>query len=87
VTVQAGATISYPDVILYVDGIDDTRATTDPDAFNLTAGEDVRIGSRPASNDRFFMGQIDDVRIYDRGLTAEEIAWLAGRIEPFDEPF
>jgi hypothetical protein len=87
VTVQASATISYPDVILYVDGIDDTRATTDPDAFNLTADQDVRIGSRAASNDRFFMGLIDDVRIYDRALTPEEIAWLAGRAEPFDKPF
>ncbi|MHC4500718.1 MAG: LamG domain-containing protein, partial [Planctomycetota bacterium] len=87
VTVQAGATISYPDVILYVDGIDDTRATTDPDAFNLTADQDVRIGSRPASNDRFFIGAIDDVRIYDRALTREEIAWLAGRTKPFDKPF
>jgi len=87
VTVQSSATISYPDVILYVDGIDDTRATTDPDAFNLTADQDVRIGSRPASNDRFFMGLIDDVRIYDRALTQEEIAWLAGRTKPFDKPF
>jgi len=87
VTVQENATISYPDVILYVDGIDDTRATKDPDAFNLTADQDVRIGSRPASNDRFFMGLIDDVRIYDRALTQEEIAWLAGRTEPFDKPF
>ena len=87
VMVQASATISYPDVILYVDGIDDTRASTDPDVFNLTADQDVRIGSRPASNDRFFMGLLDDVRIYDRALTAEEIAWLAGRTEPFDKPF
>jgi hypothetical protein len=87
VTVQASATISYPDVILYVDGIDDTRASTDLDAFNLTADQDVRIGSRPASNDRFFMGLIDDVRIYDRALTPEGIAWLAGRTKPFDKPF
>ena len=87
VTVQENATISYPDVILYVDGIDDTRATVDPEVFNLTADQDVRIGSRPSSNDRFFMGLIDDVRIYDRALTQEEIAWLAGRTEPFDKPF
>ncbi|MHC4631966.1 MAG: LamG domain-containing protein [Planctomycetota bacterium] len=87
VTIQENATLSYPDVILYVDGIDDTRATQDPDAFDLTADQDVRIGSRPASNDRFFMGMIDDVRIYDRELTQEEIAWLAGRTESFDKPF
>ena len=87
VTVQENATISYPDVILYVDGVDDTRPGTDPEALNLTADQDVRIGSRPVSNDRFFMGLIDDVRIYDRVLTQEEIAWLAGRTKPFDKPF
>ena len=87
VTVQENATISYPDVILWLDGLDDTRPSTDPDAFNLTADQDVRIGSRPVSNDRFFMGQIDDVRIYDRALSQEEMAWLAGRTMPFDKPF
>jgi len=87
VTVQDNATASYPDVILYLDGQDDTRPTTDSDAFNLTAGEDVRIGSRPSNDDRFFLGQIDEVRIYNGTLSREEIAWLAGRIVPFDKPF
>jgi hypothetical protein len=88
VTVQENATASYPEVILYLDGMDDTRPTTDLDpVFDLTAGEDVRIGSRPASNDRFFIGQIDDVRIYDRALTQEEVAWLAGRATAFDKAF
>ncbi|MHC4596630.1 MAG: LamG domain-containing protein, partial [Planctomycetota bacterium] len=87
VAVQASATISYPDVILYVDGVDDTRASTDPDAFNLTADQDVSIGRRPASDDRYFIGLLDDVRIYNRALTQEEIAWLAGRTKPFDKPF
>jgi len=87
VTVQENATISYPEVILYLDGSDDTRPTTDPDAFNLTAGEDVSIGRRPSNNDRFFLGQIDDVRIYERALSPEEIAWIAGRNMPFDKPF
>ncbi len=88
VTVQENATASYPEVILYLDGVDDTRPTTDLDpVFDLTAGEDVRIGRRPASNDRYFVGQIDEVRIYNRALSPEEAAWLAGRFEPFDEPF
>jgi len=87
VTVKENATISYPDVILYLEGIDDTRPSTDSDAFNLTADQDVRIGSRPSLNDRFFIGSIDDVRIYERALTEEEIAWLAGRTKPFDKPF
>jgi len=87
VTVQENATISYPEVIIYLDGMDDTMPTTDPDAFNITAGEDVCIGRRPSNNDRFFMGQIDDVRIYERVLSPGEIAGSAGRTMPYDKPF
>jgi len=36
---------------------------------------------------RYFPGAIDDVRIYDRALSQEEIAWLAGRTKAFDKPF
>ena len=85
VTIQANATISYPEVTLWVDGMDNTRPSTDPDPFNLIAGEDGRIGSRSANDDRFFVGQIDEVRIYDRALSAGEMAWLAGRTVPFDQ--
>jgi hypothetical protein len=35
----------------------------------------------------FYPGQLDDVRIYDRTLTQEEITWLAGRTQPFDKAF
>jgi len=87
VTVQENATISYPEVILYLDGIDDTRPSTDPNAFNVTANVDVSIGYRATNNDRFFIGQIDDVRIYDYALSDAEIAWIAGRTQPFDKPF
>ena len=72
-TVRDGATISYPDVKLYLDGVDDTIPTTDPDAFATVAGNDVRIGSRPSNNDRFFTGLIDYVRIYDKELTQQEL--------------
>jgi len=87
VTVQENATVSYPEVILYLDGIDDTRPSTDPNAFNVTANVDVSIGYRATNNDRFFTGQIDDVRIYDYALSDAEISWLAGRTQPFDKPF
>jgi len=36
---------------------------------------------------RYFPGALDEVRIYDSVLTEEEIAWLAGRTLPFDNPF
>lgn len=84
VTIQANATISYPEVKLYVDGIDDTQPTTEITASNRTAGLDARIGSRPASDDRYYEGLIDELRIYDRMLSSGEIAGMAGVTEPYD---
>jgi len=86
VTVKENATISYPDVKLYLNGQDDTRKTTDPDALNVVAGYDVTIGRRHTSG-RWFDALIDDVRIYELALSDAEVAWLAGRIKPFDNPF
>jgi len=86
-TIKENATNSSSDVRIYLDGQDDTQESTDPDAFNLVADWDVTIGYRPSQNDRFFMGEIDDVRIYDRALSQEEIVWLAGRTRAFDKPF
>jgi len=35
----------------------------------------------------FYMGAVDDARFYDYPLSEGEVAWLAGRTEPFDKPF
>ena len=35
----------------------------------------------------FLTGIVDDARIYDYALSLGEVAWLAGRTEPFDKPF
>ena len=76
-TVQENATISYPEVILYVDGEDDTRTGTDSDAFNIVENYDLAIGRRYNNNNRWFIGLMDEVRVYDRVLSAEEIQALA----------
>ncbi len=47
----------------------------------------VNIGKNPANNTQYLNGGIDEVRIYDRALTQEEVAWLAGITKPFDKPF
>jgi hypothetical protein len=46
----------------------------------------VHIGKRE-DNENFFPGLVDEVRIYDRALSAEEIAWLAGKRTPAHKPF
>jgi hypothetical protein len=86
-TMVQGATISHPDVQLWLDGKDNTRPSSDPDVFSIAAGVDMAIGYRATAADRYFLGAFDDVRLYDRVLTTEEIAWLAGIAEPFDKPF
>jgi len=54
----------------------------------LTLGEGL-IGAwrNGASIERMFTGRIDDVRFYDRALSQEELASLAGRTEPFAKPY
>jgi hypothetical protein len=56
------------------------KTLDDPNAWGITLSQDTNdlaIGSM-SDNDRApFVGTIDDVRVYDYGLSAEEIAWLA----------
>ena len=71
---------------LYLDGLEDSTFSGDDDAYNLQPDTDVSIGRRATSGDRYFPGSIDEVRIYDRALSAAEVAGLAGRTRAFDKP-
>jgi hypothetical protein len=75
VTVIDNATASSTDVKFYVDGEDDTMESTDPDGWDIVANDtlDVTIGYRPTRGDRPFIGFIDDLRIYSKVLTQEEV--------------
>jgi len=82
------ATASSGDVTFYVDGRDDTIESTDPDGWDVVANAtlDVTIGWRPTQQDRPFIGSIDDVRIYDKVLTQDEILAImegGGEAYPF----
>ena len=35
----------------------------------------------------FYIGAVDDARIYNYALSAAEIAWVMGKTQPFDKPF
>ncbi len=58
-------------------------------APTVTLGDGVIGAWRKGDDmiDRELLGKVDDVLIYDRALTQEEIAWLAGRTKAFDKPF
>ncbi|MHC4867897.1 MAG: LamG domain-containing protein, partial [Planctomycetota bacterium] len=52
----------------------------DPNLSNLSLSQDTAgfaIGDRSDANDRRFEGKVDDVRVYNRALTAGEVGWLA----------
>ena len=84
--VDEGATLRPTMTHLYLDGMEDSTFSGDDDPYNLQPDTDVSIGRRATSGDRYFPGSIDEVRIYDRALSAGEVAWLAGRTEPFEQP-
>jgi len=71
---------------LYVDGVLEGTHTV---SFNFSADDLWSIGqewdSSNASN--LLVGTVDEVRIYDVGLSYAEIAAVAGRTMPFDKPF
>ena len=70
---------------IYVDGVEDARTATTGQiavsAYNLY------IGANAQQAGRYFHGELDDVRIYSRALLPEEVAGLAGRVQPVQKPF
>lgn len=63
------------DIKLYVDGTPETLSTSQSVAINTTTSGPVKIGSDVQS--RFWKGQIDEVRIYNRALSSAEVLALA----------
>jgi len=57
--------------------------------LSLNTAQPLRIGAGASEGpgDYFFPGMIDDARVYDRALSDEEVAYLAGRTKPIHKPF
>ena len=85
-TVAEGASLRVPQTMLYIDGHADGVNSGSDNVYNVTADADVNIGQRASHADRWFPGLLDEVMIYDRELSAGEVAALAGRSLPFDKP-
>jgi hypothetical protein len=69
---HATGTFDGDNINLYLDGLLDTSTdTTEPIGTN---GMSVLIGENPESTGRYWDGKIDDVRVYSRALTEEELA-------------
>jgi hypothetical protein len=61
---------------VYIDGFEDARAPM-TGQINVSA-HNLYIGENAQATGRFLNGAVDDLRIYGRGLSPEEIAGLAG---------
>lgn len=74
---------------VYIDGVLDAQGQQDPIGIPNN-NQNVRIGDNPSSPGREWEGLIDDVAIWDRALTVDEVAFLwnngAGNIPIIPEP-
>jgi hypothetical protein len=77
---------------IYIDGYHEAPVTlgTTYGSGNLRYGF-VGTGSEAnefngAQTAQLFIGDLDDVRIYQRALSAAELAGMAGRTDPFEQP-
>ncbi len=80
---------TYGDAIggqkLYVDGILQASGTKAQSDFDWQ--ERVHLGWSADAGNPYMEGALDDLRIYNRTLTPEEAAWLAGRTTEMHKPF
>ncbi len=61
------------EIKLYVDGVVDETGAANPRPVNTASGVELRIAYDLNNTGRTYQGLMDDVRIYDRALSAEEI--------------
>ena len=80
------ATYADEQSTMYVNGF---LVGTGTNPISLNTAQPLRIGGGASEGpgDYFFVGLIDDVRIYNRALSAGEALWLAGRASPIHKPF
>lgn len=64
-----------------------SAVATSPGVKIGIGNQSVSAGPVPGDMTRPFDGLMDEVRMYDRGLSVAEITWLAGMTKPFDKPF
>jgi len=75
--VLSAGTDNVNQVVLYVDGTNAVSSSSVSRAINTVSGSDVVVGKQVlGGTPHYFNGLIDDVRIYDRGLSAAEVQAL-----------
>ena len=86
---HVAVTVSPTEWALWLNGLKEASRTLTAPA-TVTLGEGLIgawLGTDGTTISRTFTGRIDDARFYNRALSPEEIASLAGRTDPFYKPF
>jgi hypothetical protein len=73
---HAAAIYDGSDMLLYVDGEVVGKKTIGDVKLFAVEGNPLAIGCRPPNMDRTFNGVVDDVRMYDKALSAEDVRKL-----------
>jgi len=81
-----GASYENEQQVLYINGRLAGQASA-PIGVNTAQPLRIGAGATEGPGNYFFHGMLDDVRIYNRALAADELAGLAGRTEPLHKPF
>jgi hypothetical protein len=77
---HAAGVFDGSNIMVYLDGaLDVSVATTEPIGIN---DKSMFIGDNPDATGRYWDGLIDELKIYDRALSAGELRYLAGFREP-----
>jgi hypothetical protein len=82
-------TVAPTECALWLNGLKEASRTLTTPA-TVTLGEGLIgawLGTDGTTVSRAFTGKMDEARFYNRALSQEEIASLAGRTEPFAKPF
>ena len=70
---------------LYVNGVEETDSVPKSGSVTQEPTVNIRIGDNPSGNNKNFDGQIDDMRIYNYGLTSSQINDVKNAVEPVNQ--
>jgi hypothetical protein len=73
-------------VAMYLDGVLAATATFSGTPLFMKSGQSLGIGRDYDGAPEYIHGMIDEVCVYNRTLSAAEVAWMAGRRLPVDQP-
>jgi hypothetical protein len=75
--IHVGGTYDANEQTCYVNGVAENSETRGALELLADASDGMGIGGRYGDTSQRFDGKIDDVRVYDRGLTRAEVAYLS----------